>query len=181
MQESEKWKGSHSVVSNSSQPHGLQPTRLLCPWDFPGKSAGVGCHCLLWGKEISRLKKEIQTCFFLSVSCSYRFHSSNKCTWRQWLLISVTAVGSNFRIWFWFLFVFFQTTRFRHTRPPKLPAKPSPLIRNLCPDSKWFVIQSQNTQRQCGPVLQRSKSQASGSSAPKSFVLLVPRALGTEL
>ena len=30
-----------------SQPHGLQPTRLLRPWDFPGKSAGVGCHCLL--------------------------------------------------------------------------------------------------------------------------------------
>ena len=46
-QESEKWKGSHSVVSNSLQPHGLQPTRLLHPWDFPGKSARVGCHCLL--------------------------------------------------------------------------------------------------------------------------------------
>ena len=27
--------------------HGLQPTRLLHPWDFPGKSTGVGCHCLL--------------------------------------------------------------------------------------------------------------------------------------
>ena len=37
----------HSVVSDSSQPHGLQPTRLLRPWDFPGKSTGVGCHCLL--------------------------------------------------------------------------------------------------------------------------------------
>ena len=47
MQESEKWKGSRSVVSDSSRPHGLQPTRLLRPWDFPGKSTGVGCHCLL--------------------------------------------------------------------------------------------------------------------------------------
>ena len=28
---------SHSVVSDSLQPHGLQPTRLLCPWDSPGK------------------------------------------------------------------------------------------------------------------------------------------------
>ena len=27
--------------------HGLQLTRLLHPWDFPGKSTGVGCHCLL--------------------------------------------------------------------------------------------------------------------------------------
>ena len=26
-------------------PHGLQPTRLLCPQDFPGKNTGVGCHC----------------------------------------------------------------------------------------------------------------------------------------
>ena len=34
-------------MSNSSRPHGLQPTRLLRPWDFPGKSTGVGCHCLL--------------------------------------------------------------------------------------------------------------------------------------
>ena len=45
--ESEKWKWSHSVVSDSSQPHGLQPTRLLRPWDFPDKNTGVGCHCLL--------------------------------------------------------------------------------------------------------------------------------------
>ena len=47
MHESEKWKWSHSVMSDSSRPHGLQPTRLLCPWDFPGKSTGVGCHCLI--------------------------------------------------------------------------------------------------------------------------------------
>ena len=47
MHESEKWKWNRSVVSNSSRPHGLQPTRLLCPWDFPGKSIGVGCHCLI--------------------------------------------------------------------------------------------------------------------------------------
>ena len=48
MHESEKWNWSHSVVSNSLRPHGLQPTRLLCPWDIPGKSPGVGCLCLLW-------------------------------------------------------------------------------------------------------------------------------------
>ena len=38
-----------SVVSDSLQPHGLQPSRLLCPWDPPGKSTGVGCHVLLLG------------------------------------------------------------------------------------------------------------------------------------
>ena len=41
MHESEKGKWSHSVVSNSSRPHRLQPTRLLRPWDFPGKNTGV--------------------------------------------------------------------------------------------------------------------------------------------
>ena len=29
------------------RPHGLQPTTLLCPWDFPSKNSGVGCHFLL--------------------------------------------------------------------------------------------------------------------------------------
>ena len=48
MHESEKSKWRHSVVSDSQRPRGLQPTRLLHPWDFPGKSTGVGCHCLLW-------------------------------------------------------------------------------------------------------------------------------------
>ena len=47
MHESEKWKWSRSVMSDSSRPHGLQPTRLLRSWDFPGKSTGVGWHCLL--------------------------------------------------------------------------------------------------------------------------------------
>ena len=34
-------------MSDSFQAHGLWPTILLCPWDFPGKSTGVGCHFLL--------------------------------------------------------------------------------------------------------------------------------------
>ena len=38
---------SRSVVSDSCDPHGLQSTRLLCPWDAPGKNTGVGCHALL--------------------------------------------------------------------------------------------------------------------------------------
>ena len=66
--ESEKWKWSHSVVSDSLWPHGLQPTRLLCPWDFPGKSTGMGCHCLLrsqpnWCQFLS--KAFLQNTYFL--------------------------------------------------------------------------------------------------------------------
>ena len=36
-----------TVVSDSLWPHGLKPTRLLCPWDSPGKNIGVDCHYLL--------------------------------------------------------------------------------------------------------------------------------------
>ena len=35
-----------SVVSDSLQPSGLQPDRLLCPWDFSSKNTGGGCHFL---------------------------------------------------------------------------------------------------------------------------------------
>ena len=38
---------SHSVVSDCLQPHRLQPSRLLSPWDSPGKNTRVGCHFLL--------------------------------------------------------------------------------------------------------------------------------------
>ena len=38
-----------SVVSDSLQPHRLQPARLLSPWDSSGKNTGVGCHALLQG------------------------------------------------------------------------------------------------------------------------------------
>ena len=36
-----------SVMPDSLHPHGLQPTRFLRAWDFPGKDTGVGCHFLL--------------------------------------------------------------------------------------------------------------------------------------
>ena len=43
----------YCLVSKScpilSQPHGLQPSSLLCPWDFPGKNTAVGCHFLFQG------------------------------------------------------------------------------------------------------------------------------------
>ena len=38
---------SHLVISNALQPHGLEPARLLCPWNSPSKNTGVGSHSLL--------------------------------------------------------------------------------------------------------------------------------------
>ena len=40
---------SYSFVSDSLWSHGLLPTRLLHPWNFPGKSTGVDFHFLLQG------------------------------------------------------------------------------------------------------------------------------------
>ena len=39
----------HSIMSDSLRPYGLYSTRLLCPWDSPGKNTGAGCHSLLRG------------------------------------------------------------------------------------------------------------------------------------
>ena len=36
-----------SVVSDSLHPHGMQPARLLCPWNSPGKNTRVGYHSLV--------------------------------------------------------------------------------------------------------------------------------------
>ena len=38
-----------SIMSDYLQLHGLYPARFLCPWDFPGKNTGVGCHFLFQG------------------------------------------------------------------------------------------------------------------------------------
>ena len=36
-------------MSDSVRPYGLQPARLLCSWDSPGKNTGEGCHALSQG------------------------------------------------------------------------------------------------------------------------------------
>ena len=43
-----------SAVCNSLQPHGLQPTRFLCLWDFPVKNTGLGCHVFFQGSSWPR-------------------------------------------------------------------------------------------------------------------------------
>ena len=98
--ESEKWKWSRSVVSDSSKPHGLQPTRLLRPWDVPGKSTGVGCHCLLQIIERATIYSEfmcqhdykLYNCFVSSLPCECKlwrilvfvndYTQHTVCTWQ---------------------------------------------------------------------------------------------------
>ena len=90
MQESEKWKWSRSVMSDSLWPRGLQPTRLLCPWDFPGKSTGVGCHCLLQINSLTRIKrKDTQRSFIPIMHPSQPPQKNRRGKWFDWLLETV--------------------------------------------------------------------------------------------
>ena len=61
-----------SVVSDSVRPHRWQPTRLLCPWDPPGKNTGVGCHFLLQCIKVKSESEVAQSCPTLSdpMDCS---------------------------------------------------------------------------------------------------------------
>ena len=74
MSESEKWKWSLSGISDPQRPQGLQPTRLLHPWDFPGKSTGVGCHCLLQNMMLTVWISflSISTSLFIPVMTQFR-------------------------------------------------------------------------------------------------------------
>ena len=52
-------------MSDSAQSHGLQPTRLLHPWDFPGKNPGVGCSFLLQCMKVKSESEVAQSCLTL--------------------------------------------------------------------------------------------------------------------
>ena len=66
-----KW--SRSVVSNSLRPHGLQPTRLLSPWDFPGKKNGLGCHLSRYEALFCQLWIKLLLTSVCKVLCGYKF------------------------------------------------------------------------------------------------------------
>ena len=59
-------------MSDSVRPHELQPTRLLRPWDSPGKNTGVGCHFLLQCMKVESQSEVAQPCLTLSdlIDCS---------------------------------------------------------------------------------------------------------------
>ena len=51
-----------SVMSDSVRPHRWQDTRLLCPWDSPGKNTGVGSHFLLQCMKVKSESEVTQLC-----------------------------------------------------------------------------------------------------------------------
>ena len=49
-------------MSDFVRPHRQQPTRLLCPWDSPGKNTGVSCHFLLQCMKVKSESEVAQSC-----------------------------------------------------------------------------------------------------------------------
>ena len=49
-------------MSDSVRPRRWQPTRLLSPWDSPGKNTGVGCHFLLQCMKVKSESEVTQSC-----------------------------------------------------------------------------------------------------------------------
>ena len=49
-------------MPHSVQPHRWQPTRLLHPWDSPGKNTGVGCNSLLQHMKVKSESEIAQLC-----------------------------------------------------------------------------------------------------------------------
>ena len=55
------------------RPHGLEPARLLCPWDFTVKNTGVGCHFLLQRIFLTQeLNQSLQHCRLIPYQLSYK-------------------------------------------------------------------------------------------------------------
>ena len=60
-------------------PYRLQPTRLLRPWDSPGKNTGVGCHCLLCvGSLLIYYYKTCTKCLPIFTTPSFYFKEREK-------------------------------------------------------------------------------------------------------
>ena len=93
-----KWsKWSHSVITDSLRPHG--PIRLLHPWNFPGKSTGVGCH-LSCAKSLYILGMN----FLSNISFANIFSHSVDCHF--YLLKNSFTIQKNFSLMQLHLFIF---------------------------------------------------------------------------
>ena len=102
MHESEKWKWSCSVMSDSSRPHGLQPTRLLRPWDFPGKSTGT--HVVIY--------------IFLLALTGLVWTQSYSHPWRMWMIDSTREFWGPLAYYQWGLVT--REFRIKHLVPPTM-------------------------------------------------------------
>ena len=148
-----------SVLSDSLQPHALQPARLLGPWDSSGKNTGVGCHALLQGnlpnpgiKPMSLAAPALQAYSlllshqgsnYLGVCNTGRLQLLSLATWCR----SSQGWCVNNRVWLWANKTLFTKTdswldlAWGHGLPSQFYLIPTDLIIETIPkslSSKWF-------------------------------------------
>ena len=93
-------------MSDSVWPHWWQPTRLLCPWDPPGKNTGVGCHFLLQCIKVKSESEVAQSCPTLSdpMDCSLPGSSIHGIFQARVLEWGAIAFSENPNIGGWYFF-----------------------------------------------------------------------------
>ena len=85
-------------MSDSVRPHRWQPTRLLCPWDSPGKNTRVGCHFLLQCMKVKNESEVSQSCPTLHdpMDCSLSgspIHEIFQARVLEWVAIAFSHCG----------------------------------------------------------------------------------------
>ena len=99
-------------MSDSVRPHRRQPTRLPRPWNSPGKSTGVGCHCLLRYYCRNNFKAENQLIYLLRSTSDailrlllYHSHNTDRFNFLPFPIFSpgnlrfLQSLNSTFTLW----------------------------------------------------------------------------------
>ena len=89
-------------MSNSLQPYGLQPPRLLCPWDSPGKNPGVGYHALLQGIFSTQ---GLNACLFPSPALAGGFFTTSTTEFAKFIGCTTPRVGPNVNYQLWVVMI----------------------------------------------------------------------------
>ena len=89
------WWFSHQVMSDS-QPHGLQPARLLYPQDSPGMNTGEGCHFLL---QRIFLTQELNPGLLHCSQILYRLSYEGSCIYQHGYSLKRLTIPSIIQMW----------------------------------------------------------------------------------
>ena len=97
------------------RPHRRQPTRLLCPWDSPGKNTGVGCHFLLQCMKVKSESEVAQSCLTLRdpMDCSLpgsSIHGIFQARVLEWVAIAFSITLALVFLTHWYSFSRIQSS-----------------------------------------------------------------------
>ena len=103
-------------MSDALRPHGLQPARLLCPWDSPDKNTGVGCRALLQGDlsdpGIEPMSPALAGGFFTTSATGEDQASKQvRSDLRAFLLWFGAGAGVRAPVWAWVVYISHQRER----------------------------------------------------------------------